>query len=227
MFDRIAGRYDLMNRLMTAGLDGRWRRAAVAALGLRPGDRVLDLGCGTGDLAVDLLRAFRGNQAVLANVRGIGGVVGVDVAPAMLRRGAAKAAGLAPVLADARRLPFGDRTFDAAGTAFTVRNVPDLPAALREVRRVLRPGGRFAVLDLTRPRPSPATRLFRLYTDRLIPLVGGLVSGDRAAYRYLPASVERFLSAEELRTALEAAGFARVSLRRLAPGEVTLALANV
>jgi len=215
MFDRIAARYDLMNRLMTAGMDGRWRRATVQALGLRPGDRVLDLGSGTGDLAVELLRA------------GAGRVVGADVAAVMLRRGAAKAQEMAPVLADGQRLPFRDGAFDAAATAFTLRNIPDLPAALAEVRRVLRPGGRFAALDLTRPRPTPAARLFRLYTDRLLPLLGGAVSGDAAAYRYLPASVARFLSAAELRQALLDAGFARASARRLAPGEVTLLLANI
>jgi len=214
MFDRIAGRYDLMNRLMTGGMDGRWRRLAVEALALRPGDRVLDLGCGTGDLALALLRS------------GAAQVVGADIAPAMLRLGAGKAPAMAPVLADAQRLPFRDAAFDAAGTAFTVRNVPDLPAALAEVRRLLRPGGRFVVLDLTRPHDSPRARLFRLYTDRLLPLVGAAVSGDRAAYRYLPASVQRFLSAGELRAALLDAGFARASTQRLALGEVTLLIAN-
>jgi demethylmenaquinone methyltransferase/2-methoxy-6-polyprenyl-1,4-benzoquinol methylase len=213
MFDRIADRYDLMNRLMTAGLDGRWRRGAVSALGLRAGDRALDLGCGTGDLAAAMRRAGAA-------------VVGVDVAGAMLRRGVVKEPSLVPVLADARHLPFRDSAFDAVGTAFTVRNVPDLPTALAEVRRVLRPGGRFAVLDLTRPEPSTAARLFRLYTDRMIPLAGGLISGDFAAYRYLAASVRSFVSGQELRAAVLDAGFARVSLRRLAPGEVTLLLAN-
>jgi len=216
MFDRIAARYDLVNRLMTAGMDGRWRRETVAALALRPGrqDIVLDLGCGTGDLALGLQSA------------GARSVVGADPAAAMLKIGVKKAPRLAPVLADAQRLPFRDGAFDAVGTAFTVRNIEALPFALAEVRRVLRPGGRFAILDLTRPRPTLLARLFRLYTGRVLPVLGGLVSGDAAAYRYLPASVERFLSAEELRTALLEAGFARVSTRRLAPGEVSLMLAN-
>ena len=212
MFNRIAGRYDLMNRLMTGGLDGRWRRMTVAAMRLQPGDRALDLGCGTGDLARDMLSA------------GAAEVVGVDIAAAMLAVGQRKLPALDAVLADGRQLPFADECFAAAGTAFTARNIPDLGLALHEVWRVLRPGGRLVILDLTRPPASFTARLFRLHTDVMVPRLGALVGGDAAAYRYLPQSVQRFLSAGELRESLLAAGFARAAVRRLAPGEVTVAV---
>ncbi len=216
MFDAIARRYDLLNRLMSAGQDGRWRRLAVAALaGLPPGP-VLDLGAGTGDLALALRRGVPGRD-----------VVGLDLSVGMLRVGRAKLAARGErrvhlVRGDVLRLPFPDAAFAGAATAFTLRNVADLGAALREVRRVLRPGGAFACLEITRPRPGPLAMLFRLYFQRLVPVAGGLISGRPAAYRYLPESVERFLTGEQLAAAMAAAGFREVRMRRFWPGTVTL-----
>ncbi len=216
MFDAIARRYDLLNRLMSAGQDVRWRRLAVAALTDLPPGPLLDLGTGTGDLALALRRALP-DRAVL----------GLDLSAGMLRVGCAKLAargvqGVHLVRGDVLRLPFPDAAFAGAATAFTLRNVADLGAALREVRRVLRPGGAFVCLEITRPRPGPLAMLFGLYFQRLVPVAGGLISGRPAAYRYLPDSVERFVSGEELAAAMGAAGFREVRMHRFWPGAVTL-----
>ncbi len=216
MFDAIAHRYDLLNRLMSAGQDVRWRRLAVAALTDLPPGPLLDLGTGTGDLAVALRRGHTDRA-----------VMGLDLSAGMLRVGRAKLAARGEqrvhlVRGDALRLPFPDAVFAGAATAFTLRNVADLGAALREVRRVLRPGGAFACLEITRPRPGPLATLFGLYFQRLVPVAGGLISGRPAAYRYLPDSVERFVTGEELAAAMRAAGFRAVRMRRFWPGAVTL-----
>jgi demethylmenaquinone methyltransferase/2-methoxy-6-polyprenyl-1,4-benzoquinol methylase len=200
MFDRIAPVYDAMNHVMTAGLDRRWRRLTVEAA-VRPGDRVLDACCGTGDLAIAAVR------------RGAERVVGLDFSERMLDRATRKSQSVEWVRGDVLDLPFDDETFDAATVGFGVRNVTDLERALRELRRVLRPGGRLAILEITRPR-GPLKPFFSLWFDRVVPLLGKLLPGGKA-YTYLPASVRRFPGAEELTAVLETCGFARVEFRLL------------
>ena len=212
MFDAIARRYDLMNRLMSAGQDVRWRRAAVAALRGMPAGPLLDVGTGTGDLALAMHRALPRRP-----------VAGIDLSGGMMRLARRKAGDrLALARADVLRLPFRDGAFAGVATAFTFRNVAGIDEALAEVRRVLAPGGRFACLEITRPRGGAMAALFRLYFHGVVPRVGAAVSGDPGAYRYLPASVERFLGGDELAAAMRRAGFARVRMRRFWPGPVTL-----
>jgi demethylmenaquinone methyltransferase/2-methoxy-6-polyprenyl-1,4-benzoquinol methylase len=207
MFDRIAPVYDLMNRVMTAGLDLRWRRLAAAAA-VRPGDRVLDAACGTGDLALADLRA------------GAAAVTGLDFSPRMLERARRKSSAVEWVEGDVLALPFADESFDAATIGFGIRNVADLELGLRELRRVLRPGGRVAILEITRPR-GPLAPLLSLWFERLVPRLGRLVPGG-SAYSYLPASVARFPPAEELAALLRSAGFSGVATRLLAGSIVSL-----
>jgi demethylmenaquinone methyltransferase / 2-methoxy-6-polyprenyl-1,4-benzoquinol methylase len=212
MFDRIAPRYDLLNRLLSAGVDVRWRRCCIDELGLGGSARVLDLCTGTADLLLEWLSRNR-------EVRGMG----IDLSTGMLSRAALKvrragAAGRAILAAgDAERLPLQDATFDGAVVAFGIRNVGDIDAALREAARVLRPGGRLVILEFSVP-PGLLGRLYRLYFTRVLPVLGGLVSGSREAYAYLPASVERFDSPEALCERLRRAGFAGVAKRALTGG---------
>jgi len=210
MFDRIAPVYDAMNRVMTAGLDRRWRRITVEQV-VRKGDRVLDACCGTGDLAI----AARAHGA---------GVVGVDFSEAMLERARAKSSEIEWVRGDVLALPFDDASFDAVTVGFGVRNVDDLDAGLRELRRVLRPGGRLGILEITRPRGVVAP-FYRLWFDRVVPLLGKVLPGG-AAYTYLPASVRRFPGPEELAALLETSGFAAVRFRLFAGGIVALHVAE-
>jgi demethylmenaquinone methyltransferase/2-methoxy-6-polyprenyl-1,4-benzoquinol methylase len=210
MFDRIAPVYDAMNRVMTAGLDRRWRRLAAEAA-VRPGDRVLDACCGTGDLA-------------LADARAGGVVTGLDFSERMLERARRKAPQLEWVQGDLLALPFADATFDAATVGFGIRNVPELGHGLAELRRALRPGGRLAVLEITRPRGLLAP-FFRVWFDGVVPLLGRLLPGGDA-YTYLPASVRRFPGPEDLARAIEAAGFTAVRYRTLAGGIVALHVAE-
>ena len=207
MFDRIAPVYDAMNRTMTAGLDGRWRRATVAAVVL-PGDAVLDACCGTGDLAIACARAG-------------GHVTGLDFSEPMLERARRKAPELEWVRADLLDLPFGDESFDAATVGFGVRNVEDLDRALRELRRVLRPGGRLGILEITEPR-GLLRPFYRLWFYGIVPLLVGRVLRGGSAYSYLPASVRRFPGPEDLSALLERAGFGDVRFRLLAGGIVAL-----
>jgi demethylmenaquinone methyltransferase/2-methoxy-6-polyprenyl-1,4-benzoquinol methylase len=211
MFDRIAPVYDLMNRAMTGGLDRRWRRLAVAEA-VRRGDRVLDACCGTGDLAVEALRVARE-------------VVGVDFSEPMLERARRKAPAVEWVQGDVLALPFPDASFDAATVGFGVRNLDDIEAGLAELTRVLRPGGRLAVLEITRPR-GPLAPFYRLWFDVLIPLVGRLLPGG-LAYTYLPASVRRFPGPEDLAGLMRRAGLANVRYRLLAGGIVALHVGQV
>ena len=206
MFDRIAPVYDAMNRVMTAGLDGRWRAETAHAVVSR-GDRVLDVCCGTGDLA-------------LAAERAGGNVTGVDFSERMLERARRKSDSIEWVRGDALALPFADGSFDDATVGFGVRNLTDPETGLRELRRVLRPGGRVGVLEITRPQGVLAP-FYRLWFDGVVPLLGKVLPGG-AAYTYLPASVRRFPGPEELADVLRAAGFADVSYRRFAGGIVAL-----
>jgi demethylmenaquinone methyltransferase/2-methoxy-6-polyprenyl-1,4-benzoquinol methylase len=212
MFDRIAPRYDLLNRLLSAGTDVRWRRRAVDLLDLRPPARVLDLCTGTADLLIEVLRR---------DVQHSG--LGVDLSQEMLRRGASKVAraGALPrgrlVGGDAEHLPVAGERFDGALVAFGIRNVGDVPRALREVLRALRPGGRFVVLEFQVP-PGRLGRLYRVYFTKVLPRLGALVSGDRSAYTYLPASVARFPSPREFASLMEEAGFVSVRWQLLTGG---------
>ena len=206
MFDRIAPVYDAMNRVMTAGLDRSWRRLTVEAV-VQPGDRVLDACCGTGDLAVAALHAG-------------GRVTGLDFSERMLERARRKAAEIEWVQGDALSLPFEDGSFDAATVGFGVRNLDDLERGLAELRRVLRPGGRLAILEITRPRGVIAP-FYRLWFDGLVPLLGKALPGG-SAYTYLPASVRRFPGPEELAELLRAGGFEDVRWKTFAGGIVAL-----
>ncbi len=207
MFDRIAPVYDLMNRVMTVGLDQHWRRETVKAV-VRPGDRVLDGCCGTGDLAVAAVKA------------GAGEVVGLDFSPRMLERARAKQPSVTWVEGDLLALPFTDASFDAATVGFGVRNVSDLPAALVELRRALRPEGRLGILEITTPTGALAP-FYRLWFDHVVPLLGKALKGG-AAYTYLPASVRRFPGPDELAGLLRTAGFDDVAYRTFAGGIVAL-----
>lgn len=206
MFDRIAPVYDVMNRVMTAGLDRRWRRLTAEAV-VRPGDRVLDAACGTGDLAIADAKA------------GASRVTGLDFSERMLERARRKAQ-LDWVQGDMLALPFADDTFDAATVGFGVRNVADLELALRELRRVLRPDGRLGILEITQPR-GVLKPFFSLWFDRIVPLLGKVLPGG-SAYSYLPASVKRFPHAEGLAELMQANGFADVEFRLLAGSIVAL-----
>jgi len=210
MFDRIAPVYDAMNRVMTCGLDRRWRRITVEQA-VRPGDRVLDACCGTGDLAI------------AARARG-GDVVGLDFSERMLERARGKDADIEWVRGDMLALPFDDGSFEAVTVGFGVRNVDDLEAGLRELRRVLRPGGRVGILEITQPRGALAP-FYRFWFDRVVPLLGKALPGG-AAYTYLPASVRRFPGPEELASLLGASGFTAVRFRRFAGGIVALHVAE-
>ena len=206
MFDRIAPVYDVMNRVMTAGLDRRWRKLAVREV-VWPGDRVLDVCCGTGDLAVEAER--RGGR-----------VVGLDFSEQMLERARTKSGTIEWVRGDALNLPFADGEFDAATVGFGIRNLDDLDRGLRELLRVLRPSGKLAVLEITRPR-GVLRPFFRVWLDAMIPLAGRFLPGGKA-YTYLPASVRRFPGPEDLSKLLESAGFRDVRYRLLGGGSVAL-----
>lgn len=214
MFGRIVPRYDPLNRLMSLGMDSRWRRAAATAG--RPADSLaLDVGTGTGDMALELRR------------RGAAHVVGADFSSEMLAAAGAKAAaggeaGLSWALADALALPFPDNTFDCVGNAFLLRNLTDLRAGLGEMARVLKPGGRLVCLDATQPPPGLFRSLYRLYFNHLLPPLTGAISGDRAAYRYLPNSLEGLPDARELTAILTDMGLSDVRFRLLAGGTVAL-----
>ncbi len=210
IFSRIVRRYDLMNRLMTFGQDQRWRRLAARLAELEPGNRILDLGAGTGDLGLALKRAQASVQ-----------VIGADFNPLMLTDARGKGINEL-VTADALQLPFKDVQFDALASGFLVRNVIDLDLALGEMKRVLKPGGRLVVLDTTRPRRNILLPFIRFYMRIVIPLLGKLVTGDREAYRYLPASTEHFLYAEDLAGRMQKAGFRNVGFRRYMLGTIAI-----
>jgi demethylmenaquinone methyltransferase/2-methoxy-6-polyprenyl-1,4-benzoquinol methylase len=205
MFDRIAPRYELVNRVMTLGLDAGWRRRAVRELQLEPGAQVIDVGCGTGDLCRVLGRA---------RLR----AVGIDMAAGML----AKAHTVAPLVrADALHLPIRDAALDGAVSGFALRNVVDIAACFREAARVIRPGGRAVFLEVSEPPNPVVRRLHALYFRRVVPMVGGLLS-DRRAYEYLPASTAYLPVPAELLRLLTDAGFVRCRRVQLGAGAAQL-----
>ncbi|MBU0718811.1 MAG: ubiquinone/menaquinone biosynthesis methyltransferase [Planctomycetes bacterium] len=216
MFDAIAPRYELVNTVFSGGRDRAWRRRAVELAVVRPEDDVLDVACGTGDFA----RAFG-----RANPRS---VVGCDFAHGMLVRAKGRPTGpTACCEADALRLPFRDGSFSIASCAFGVRNFQNLGTGLREMFRVLRPGGRAVILEFSRPANPVARALYEFYAARLMPLAASLLSGDRSgAYRYLPRSVVSFRDVAQMRAELCNAGFADVTATALTMGIVTVYVAT-
>ena len=217
MFSAIAPRYDFLNRLLSAGRDRVWRREAIRATRLPADGRLLDVCTGTADMALTAARQFP--TATIA---------GVDFSGPMIDRGRQKVvgAGLADrvvlSVAPAEALPFPDEAFDAATVAFGLRNVPDRCLALAEMRRVLKPGGRAVVLEFTTPPGRLFRRLYLWYFHRVLPVIGGLISGHRSAYAYLPASVGEFPLPKELAAWMEQAGFRNVSYRLLTGGIVAI-----
>jgi demethylmenaquinone methyltransferase/2-methoxy-6-polyprenyl-1,4-benzoquinol methylase len=216
MFDRIARVYDRMNAVMTAGLDRRWRARAADLAALAPGDRAIDVATGTGDLALELARRVGPSGAVVAS----------DFSEAMLERARAKDPGpaAAPLRfewANALALPYADGEFAAATVGFGARNFSDLVQGLREMARVVRPGGRVVVLEITTPQRPPLSTFFRLWFDRVVPLLGR-VAGDPDAYAYLPSSVRRFPGPEGLAGEMAAAGLEDVRWILTAGGIIAL-----
>jgi demethylmenaquinone methyltransferase/2-methoxy-6-polyprenyl-1,4-benzoquinol methylase len=211
MFDGIARVYDLMNSLMTAGLHHRWRERAADLAALRPGGRALDVACGTGDLAIELAR----------RVGPSGTVVGSDFSEAMLERARAKSSGVRWEWANALELPYADGEFDAATVGFGARNFSDLDRGLAEMARVVRPGGRVVVLEITTPQRPPLSTFFSIWFDRVVPALGRL-AGNPDAYAYLPSSVKRFPAPDALAARMVAAGLADVRWILTAGGIIAL-----
>jgi demethylmenaquinone methyltransferase/2-methoxy-6-polyprenyl-1,4-benzoquinol methylase len=211
MFDRIAGFYDVMNSVMTAGLHHRWRERAADLARLSPGDRALDVATGTGDLAVALAK----------RVGPSGEVVGSDFSEGMLARAREKAPELRWEQGNALDLPYENGSFSAATVGFGARNFSDLDRGLREMVRVVRPGGRVVVLEITQPTRPPLSTFFSLWFDRVVPLLGRVAS-ESEAYTYLPSSVKRFPGPEALAGAMHAAGLRDVRWILTAGGIIAL-----
>jgi demethylmenaquinone methyltransferase / 2-methoxy-6-polyprenyl-1,4-benzoquinol methylase len=222
MFDAIAGRYDFLNHLLSAGIDRRWRRRAIASLRLTGGERVLDLCTGTADLAIAAMRA----RPAAARV------VGVDFAAAMLRVGRDKLVRqrlddrVTLVRGDATRIPAAARAVDAITIAFGIRNVEQVTLACAEMHRVLKPGGRLAILEFAVPTTPALSTIYLWYLRHLLPRIGRAISRHDAAYGYLPASIGAFTAPEEFVTLLRQAGFLDVDAVRLTFGAVVLYVAR-
>src|SRR4029077_1580058 len=219
MFDRIAPRYDFLNRVLSFGTDTGWRRRAIARADIGSGMAVLDIGAGTGDLS--FAAAALGAH-----------VVAIDLSPGMLavlarRSTDAQREHIRPLIGSAESLPLPDASVDRIVTGFTVRNVGDLGRAFAEFRRVLRPGGRAVVLELSHPPSAAFARLYSFYFDRIAPAVAALLGGDRAAYRYLPRSLRPFPEPERLAVMLRDAGFTNVTYERLTLGVAAIHGAGV
>lgn len=210
MFTKIAHRYDLMNRLMTGGQDIRWRKEVIKLARLTSNASLLDLGTGTGDLAREAL--LQQPQAK---------ITAADFTLEMMRVGN-KNGNLKWSAADALNLPFKDKTFDAVVSGFLMRNVTDIQQALKEQYRTLKPGGRIVILDTTRPKKNILSPLIWIHMHIVIPAVGGLLSGVRDAYNYLPDTTEGFLTAEQLASRMNAAGFKQVHFKRLMFGTIAI-----
>lgn len=208
MFTKIAHRYDVMNRLMTGGQDIRWRKQVIKLARLKPCASLLDLGTGTGDLAREAL--LQEPQAK---------VTAADFTIEMMRVGK-KSGSLQFSAADALNLPFKDATFDAVVSGFLMRNVTDIQQALKEQYRTLKPGGRIVILDTTRPKKNILSPFIWIHMHFIIPTVGGLLSGERDAYNYLPDTTENFLTAEQLASRMIAVGFTKVNFKRLMFGTI-------
>jgi demethylmenaquinone methyltransferase/2-methoxy-6-polyprenyl-1,4-benzoquinol methylase len=211
MFDRIARVYDLMNSLMTAGLHHRWRERAADLAAVGPGDRALDVASGTGDLAIELAR----------RVGPGGSVVGSDFSEAMLERARRKSSAVSWEWANALELPYPDDGFDAATVGFGARNFSDLDRGLAELARVVRPGGRVVILEITTPQRPPLSTFFSIWFDRVVPALGR-IAGDPDAYAYLPSSVKRFPGPSELAGRMAGAGLADVRWILTAGGIIAL-----
>ena len=221
MFDRIAPTYDRLNHLLSLGIDRRWRRKAVDALAQHKPQQILDIATGTGDFALLLAERLKPQH-----------ITGADISEGMMAVGREKVkeAGLHDVISfqheDCMALSFADGTFDAVTSTYGVRNFQDLDKGLREMQRVLRPGGHLLIVELTPPPCFPMKQLFWLYAHVVMPLIGRLVSHDNSAYTYLPASMEAFPQAEEMENILHRAGFAKVEWRRFTFGISTMYLAT-
>jgi demethylmenaquinone methyltransferase/2-methoxy-6-polyprenyl-1,4-benzoquinol methylase len=227
MFGAIVPRYDFLNHLLSFSCDRWWRRRTAARLrpALRSGARVLDVCCGTADLAFALERAARRQR-----VESIQIFAGDFVHPMLLRareKAGRRSSRAQFVGADTLQLPFADGAFDLAAAAFGFRNLADYARGIAELRRLLRPGGWLAILEFSEPPASLFGRLYRFYFGRILPLIGGVLSGSRSAYRYLPASVARFPLPDDLSTQLRAMGFVEVRFERWMGGIVTLHIARV
>jgi demethylmenaquinone methyltransferase/2-methoxy-6-polyprenyl-1,4-benzoquinol methylase len=210
MFDRIAGRYDLVNTVLSGGTDGSWRRRAARTTGLQPGGSALDVACGSGKLT-----------AVLARIAGDKGrAVGLDFSPQMLEVARRDHPGIEFLEGDALNLPFEDASFDASTIAFGLRNLADPVRGLREMLRVVKPGGRAVVLEFVRPPKNVVGGAYRLYLRTLLPAIGGAISGQPAAYRYLSDTVDSYRTPAELLAMATAAGWSNVAYKGLAMGTV-------
>ena len=220
MFASIAPRYDLLNRLLSGGSDVAWRRKAAALLAIRPGERLLDLCSGTGDLALQFHRTCGGTARIVA----------ADFTFEMLALGQKKirsaSAPIPEATADGLRLPFASGTFDGMAAAFGVRNFEDLDRGLAEAHRVLKPGGRFLILEFAPEPVGPLRPFVTFYLNHVLPFVGGLISRDGGAYRYLPESMSRWPAPEVLAGKLKDAGFAEVELHPLSFGIAVIHLAR-
>lgn len=221
MFDRIAPTYDKLNHLMSLGIDRRWRRAAVDALGQYKPKQILDIATGTGDFALLLAKRLKPQH-----------ITGADISEGMMAVGREKVEkeGLQDTISfeheDCMQLSFPDGTFDAVTSAYGVRNFQDLDKGLREMRRVLQPGGHLLIVELTPPPRFPMKQLFWLYAHVVMPLLGRLISHDDSAYTYLPASMEAFPQPEQMEGILKRAGFAEVMWKRFTFGISTMYLAK-
>jgi demethylmenaquinone methyltransferase/2-methoxy-6-polyprenyl-1,4-benzoquinol methylase len=210
MFDRIARRYDLVNTVLSGGTDGGWRRRAARATGLKAGGSAVDVACGSGKLTAELARIAGGE----------GHVVGLDFSPQMLEIARRDHPGIEFLEGDALKLPFDDAGFDASTIAFGLRNLSDPVKGLREMRRVVKPGGRSVVLEFVRPPENLIGGAYRLYLRTLLPAIGGALSGQPAAYRYLSDTVDSYRTPDELRAMARAAGWTHVAYKGLAMGTV-------
>jgi demethylmenaquinone methyltransferase / 2-methoxy-6-polyprenyl-1,4-benzoquinol methylase len=218
VFDSVAGKYDVMNDLMSFGVHRLWKQYTLSVTGLREGQRALDVAGGTGDLAIGLLRQVGKRGRVTLS----------DINEAMLERGRDRlldegfAGNVECVVADAERLPFDDNTFDCVTIGFGLRNVTDKAAALRSMYRVLKSGGQLLVLEFSTPTLPGLKRVYDAYSFRVLPLLGGLVAGDQASYRYLAESIRMHPDQETLLAMLQAAGFAQARYHNLSGGIVAL-----